>query len=209
MDFNYLSSRTNKLVNATLHGIEAHKLLSPAQRIHFNKFNIPNTAKQAGVLVLVYPNQNNKACILLTKRAMYKGKHSQEISFPGGKRNKEDLNLKNTAIRETFEEVGLPIKTINIQKELTSVYIPTSDFNVSAYLATTSYLPVFSLSHEVETVISLDVEDLLNPKSLTSFIPKTSYTKQVAVPCFKIGNHYIWGATAMILNEVKEVLKKL
>ena len=71
------------------------------------KKNIANKPKIAAVLALFYPNQKNNVSLLLTKRANYNGTHSGQISFPGGKVEKSDLNLKATALRETFEEVGI------------------------------------------------------------------------------------------------------
>lgn len=209
MDFHYLCKHLNQLEALPLPGIEAHKTLSPIERPIFTKYNIPDTAKKAGVLVLLYPNKNNKTTILLTKRAKYKGTHSHQISFPGGKKNIEDLNLKSTALRETFEEVGISKTDIQIHKKLSTIYIPPSNFKVNAYLATISYTPVFSKNYEVEEIIHVPVEELLNHNNLTTFKTPTSYSSNVKVPCFMFDKHCVWGATAMILSEVKEVLKNL
>ncbi|ANW96360.1 hypothetical protein AXE80_08750 [Wenyingzhuangia fucanilytica] len=209
MEFNYLCNNLDQLVKMSLPGIDAHKNLSPLQRPLFTKYNIPNTAKKAGVLVLLYPNQDQETTILLTKRAQYKGTHSNQISFPGGKKNPEDMDLETTAIRETFEEVGLPQIDIEVHKKLSPIYIPPSNFEVDAYLATIPYTPVFTKNYEVEEIIHLPTEALLDPNNLTTFKTSTSYANNIDVPCFMFKEHCIWGATAMILSEVKEVLKNL
>lgn len=209
MDFNYLSDHLNKVIEVPLPGIKAHKTLSPLNRSLFSKHDIPVNAKKAGVLVLIYPCKNNEANIILTKRAKYKGLHSHQISFPGGKKNNDDINLKQTAIRETFEEVGLSEKHINTHKQLTSIYIPISNFQVNPYLATSSNFPVFTKNYEVEEIIHLSIKELLNDKNLSSFKMPNLNTKETQTPCFFFEDHCVWGATAMILNEVKEILKKL
>lgn len=209
MEFDYLCSNLDQLIKMPLPGIDAHKTLSPLQRPLFTKYNIPLSAKKAGVLVLLYPNQNQETTILLTKRAQYKGTHSNQISFPGGKKDPEDRDLETTALRETYEEVGLPQTDIIVHKNLSSIYIPPSNFKVNAYLATVDYTPVFNKNYEVEEIIHLTLEELLNPNNLTTFKTATSYTNHVEVPCFMFNEHCVWGATAMILSEVKEVLKNL
>ncbi|MGY5353392.1 NUDIX hydrolase [Wenyingzhuangia sp. IMCC45467] len=209
MEFNYLCNHIDLLVKMTLPGIDAHKTLSPIQRPLFTKYNIPDNAKKAGVLVLLYPNKEQKTTLLLTKRAQYKGTHSNQISFPGGKKNPEDVDLKNTAIRETYEEVGLAQTDLKIHKQLSSIYIPPSNFKVNSYLATIPYTPVFTKNYEVDEIIHITIEELLNNNNLTTFKTATSYANNIEVPCFMFNKHCVWGATAMILSEVKEVLKNL
>lgn len=209
MEFNYLCSNLDKLTKMQLPGIDAHKILSPLQRPLFTKYNIPENAKKAGVLVLLYPNQDQKTTVLLTKRAQYKGTHSKQISFPGGKKNPEDINLKATAIRESFEEVGLAKTDLQVHRKLSTIYIPPSNFEVAPYIATIPYTPVFTKNYEVEEIIHTTIEELLDHNNLTTFNTATSYDNHIEVPCFMFQKHYVWGATAMILSELKEVLKNL
>lgn len=68
--------------------------------------NERKTAKKAGVMALFYPTEQNNTNLLLMLRKTYKGVHSNQIGFPGGKVEKEDKNLLDTALRETFEEVA-------------------------------------------------------------------------------------------------------
>jgi len=162
--------------------------------------------KKAAVLSLFYPNHKNETCFLLTQRASYKGTHSAQISFPGGKIEKSDKNLQETALRETFEEVGILQTSIRVIRELTDVYIPPSNFLVTPFMSFVDEKPTFKINNEVKTTINVLVSDLLNDKNISSVNMNTSYMKNVEVPCFKLNNFIVWGATAMMLAEIKELL---
>ena len=133
--------------------------------------------------------------------------NSAQISFPGGKLDQNDANLQETALRETHEEVGIHPEEINIIRELTDVYIPPSNFLATPFLGYSNSKPNFILNHEVAQTIEVLVTDLLNEKNITSVVLDTSYMKKVEVPCFKIQDYIIWGATAMMLSEIKELLR--
>jgi len=139
-------------------------------------------------------------------RASYDGAHSAQISFPGGKKELTDTDLKSTALRETKEEVGIPENDIYIVRELSKTYIPPSNFWVSPFLAICKKTPTFILNHEVEKSIEVAVSDLINDNSIISKKMSTSYMKNIDVPCFKLNNYIVWGATAMILSEIKDLI---
>ena len=151
--------------------------------------------------------KKEKLVFLLTQRASYKGTHSAQISFPGGKIEKTDKNLKETALRETFEEVGISEENINVIREITDVYIPPSNFLATPYIAFSKEKPNFIINHEVDHTFDVLLKDLLDDSNITSINITTSYAKNTDVPCFKLNNYIVWGATAMILNEIKELLK--
>ena len=112
-------------------------------RLRYNKDKIlANKPKKAAVLALFYPNLKNETTFLLTKRASYKGTHSAQISFPGGKFDQADENLTETALRETFEEVGVTANQIEIIREITDVYIPPSNFLATPFLAFSKTKPI-------------------------------------------------------------------
>ncbi|NJB81656.1 NUDIX hydrolase [Wenyingzhuangia aestuarii] len=209
MEFNQLIDKIDLLKKIPLKGIEAHRELAPFSRPTFTKYQIPENARKAGVLMLLYPDENNNTNILLTKRASYKGTHSSQISFPGGKKEITDINLQETALRETFEEVGIAKNQIMVLKQLTTIYIPPSNFSVNPYLGILKNTPEFMINHEVDEIIHFPVNNLLDPKKIATFKSATSYAKNIEIPCFVFNHHRIWGATAMILNEAKEVLKTL
>lgn len=168
------------------------------------------TARKAGVLALFYPDANFETHLVLILRKTYKGVHSAQISFPGGKQEDEDDSLQQTALRETQEEVGVPIDSISVVKELTDIYIPPSNFFVQPYMGITSRTPKFiPQEDEVESIIEVSLthfmdDDILITKTLT-----TSYATNIEVPAFLLNGHVVWGATAMMLSEVRQLLKEL
>ena len=210
MNFQVFLNNIDAIKNTQLPGIEAQFKLAPKMRLAYNAKRIQaNKPKTAAVLALFYPNQKNNVSILLTKRAIYNGTHSGQISFPGGKVEISDLNLKETALRETFEEVGVTKKEINVIREITEVYIPPSNFSVTPFVGILNYKPVFKVNSEVAKIIEIPFSDLLDDNNIASISITNSYMKETSVPCFNFDGSIIWGATAMMLSEIKELLKNM
>ena len=208
MNFKNFTDKIEDFKNVALGGLEAQFKMAPNLRLQYNKDKIAaNKPRKAAVLALFYPNKKNETTLLLTQRPSYKGIHSAQISFPGGKAEKTDGNLEATALRETFEEVGVQTSSIKIIRELTDVYIPPSNFLATPFLGFVDEKPAFILNHEVANTIEILVSDLLNENNMTTVNLTTSYMKNIDVPCFKIDNHIIWGATGMMLSEIKELLR--
>lgn len=210
MDFSLFKKHIPQLSISEIGGLEAQFKLAPEIRKQFSeqKINAQNP-KKAAVLVIFYPNDKGKLNFLLTLRASYKGVHSAQISFPGGKLDRKDISLKNTALREAREEVGIIEKDISIFKEMTDVYIPPSNFIVTPFLSYLEYTPKFTKNYEVEALIEVKLSDLLCDSVISSTILSTSYATKINVPCFKLNNYIVWGATAMILSEIKELIKTI
>ncbi|MEE9408557.1 MAG: CoA pyrophosphatase [Polaribacter sp.] len=208
MKINQFKNKIVSLKTLELGGLEAQFKMAPELRLRYNADKIKaNNPRKAAVLALFYPNENNEITFLLTQRASYKGTHSAQISFPGGKFDKTDTNLQETALRETFEEVGVSASSITVIRELTDVYIPPSNFLATPFIGFIDRRPVFDTNYEVAQTIEVLVSDLLNEASLTTVNLTTSYMKNIDVPCFKLNNYIVWGATAMMLSEIKELLK--
>ena len=210
MNFEVFLNNIEVLKNTQLPGIEAQFKLAPKMRLEYNAKRIEaNNPKIAAVLALFYPNDKNTVSLLLTKRAKYNGTHSGQVSFPGGKVEKSDLNLKETALRETFEEVGILQEKIDIVREITEVYIPPSNFSVTPYIGLLNNKPLFKVNSEVAKIIEIPFSDLLDDSRLASISITNSYMKETSVPCFNFDGSIIWGATAMILSEIKDLLKNM
>lgn len=208
MEFNYFKNNVLKLSGIPVGGLEAQFILAPKIRLKYlNEKIASGNPKKAAVLALFYPNKKGETCFLLTLRANYNGIHASQISFPGGKYDNKDKSLKYTALRETNEEVGVSINDISIFKQMTDVYIPPSDFLVSPFLGLLTYIPSFIKNHEVEKIITVSLEELMNDSSVSTATLSTSYSKNMVVPCFNLNNYTVWGATAMMLSEIKELLK--
>jgi len=169
-----------------------------------------NTAKRAAVLILFYPDINNETNLVLILRKTYKGVHSAQIGFPGGKQEDGDYSLLHTALREAEEEVSVLRETVVVVKELTEVYIPPSNFFVIPYLAITSITPSFiAQEDEVEEVLEVSLTQFMDDTILVSKRLTTSYAENIEVPAFLLNGHIVWGATAMMLSEVRELLKQV
>jgi 8-oxo-dGTP pyrophosphatase MutT (NUDIX family) len=210
MEFNSFLSLISKLDQVELGGYSSHEKMIPKERKIYNKQYIDRAQpKKAAVLSLFYPDSKKETHFLLILRAHYNGTHASQISFPGGKYEESDTDLKNTALRETYEEVGIRSEDIYIKKQLTDTFIPPSNFLVRPYIGLVLETPKFICNHEVENIIEVRLEDLLQEKTMTTKNLTTSYMKNIDVPCFKLNNYTVWGATAMILSEIKDLLKSL
>jgi 8-oxo-dGTP pyrophosphatase MutT (NUDIX family) len=209
MKFSAFKNKTTSLKTIKLGGLNAQFRLAPSLRLKYDADKVKaSNPRKAAVLALFYPNEKEETTFILIERARYKGTHSAQISFPGGKIDTSDINLQDTALREAFEEVGVLPEFIKIIRELTDVYIPPSNFLATPFMAFLEKKPEFITNYEVENTIEVLVADLLNESSLTMVNLTTSYMENTDVPCFKLNGYIVWGATAMILSEIKELLKR-
>jgi len=206
MDFRYFKNTIDKLSQASLGGLEAQLTLAPeiTSRYPFPIASKTNP-KKAAVLALFYPDKKGDTTFLLTQRADYKGLHSKQISFPGGKYQDNDGQLRHTALRETQEEVGVKCSDIWLFKKMTRLYVPPSHFLVSPYLGVIDYRPHFVKNKEVSKLIEVPLQALMNHRHIDhTTIYKAD--REVKVPCFVFKEYPVWGATAMMLSEIRALI---
>lgn len=210
MEFNKFKGALSKVQNLALPGSQIQLKMAPKQRLQaFQKNPLPqkNTNK-AGVMALFYPNAQGEAHLILILRKNYKGVHSGQVGFPGGRFELQDKDLKNTALRETEEEIGVPRVHIQVVKELTQIYIPPSNFTVQPYMGFVEKHPKFQAQlTEVEALIEVPLRHFLDDQVLVTQTLSTTYASQIEVPAYLLNNHIVWGATAMMLSEVRHLLK--
>jgi 8-oxo-dGTP pyrophosphatase MutT (NUDIX family) len=208
-DFKVLAS---KVENLELPGKKALFKMAPMERVKELK-DVDIKAlnpREAAVTALFYPNKDNQTFLILILRKTYKGVHSAQIGFPGGKVEPEDKDLKDTAKRETEEEVGVPYDDIQLIKKMTTAYIPPSNFNVHPYIGYLEETPkLIKQDDEVEDIVLVDIDDFLNDDSLIKETLTTSYATKITVPAFHLNGHVVWGATAMMLSEIKTLFKQV
>lgn len=162
--------------------------------------------KKAAVMSLIFPRYNELHMAFMLRKS-YPGVHSNQISFPGGKIEGTDANFLAAALRETNEEFGVEPKEIEVLRELTQVYIPPSNFLVQPFLGwSEKELKFIPEQSEVERIIEIPLELVLSDEFVGSKMLTTSYANNIEVPIFKFGEEVIWGATAMMLSEIKDLL---
>jgi 8-oxo-dGTP pyrophosphatase MutT (NUDIX family) len=212
MTFAEFEKRVVKIAKMELPGEAIQLKMAPIERLIELKTKARelNSAKRAGVLALFYPDSNNETHLILILRKTYKGVHSAQVGFPGGKFEDGDVHLEATALRETEEEVGVPRDEVSVLKELTEIYIPPSNFFVQPFIAITAKTPNFiAQEEEVEELIEVPLSHFMDDAILTTTVLSTSYATNIDVPAFLLNGHVVWGATAMMLSEVRELLKEV
>lgn len=198
-----------KIQNQQLPAALAHAKMAPVERIKALEpdYYLTKNPKQSAVMMLFYP-RGGEAHLALIKRNTYPGVHSSQISFPGGKAEPGDKDLADTALRETFEEIGVHPAEIDVVMPFSKIYIPPSNFLVAPFLGLALKEPAFIANpQEVQHIIHLSLDVLLDDSTIISTPMQTSYAQSIMVPAFKVEDHIVWGATAMILSELKETIK--
>lgn len=203
-----------QLKKALIHhlpGEKAHAKMAPVSRpLSSLALKHATEIRESAVAVVLYEENKLIKCIL-TQRPEYDGKHGGQVSFPGGKKEPEDIDLEYTARRECFEEVGIPIHEGELVGKLTEVFIPVSSFLVQPYVYFhTDKPPLERNLREVEEILHFPLFDLLEEhRVLTMDLLQPNGAKYTDVPYFNLVEKKVWGATALILNELKEILKLL
>ena len=197
-----------KKLKQPLPGKEAHKELAPYRNEIELDFKNKNP-KIASILLLIYP-KNDSLFFCLIQRNEYEGTHSNQISFPGGK-NESGESMKETALRETMEEIGVDPISINIIGELTQVFIPPSNFLIHPFVGYCDFTPVFKPNkREVKKIIEVNIKalfkkDVIKVKKMS--FKKSSGKIKFDVPYLDLNNEIVWGATSVILNEFRKMLQ--
>jgi len=209
MQFQDFIKYVPKIEKEKLLAEDAHAKMAPLERISFLKeMNyLDKNPRQAAVLMLFYP-KNNETHLALIVRNSYPGVHSSQIGFPGGKVEETDKDLQETALRETHEEVGVSPEKVQIIKPFSKIYIPPSNFLVSPFMGIShhelSFIPDLD---EVKRVLEFPLSLFLDENSITRVKMTTSYATDIEVPAFMVDKYVVWGATAMMMSELKETIK--
>lgn len=211
MEFHNFLNFIPKIAKETLPATIAHAKMAPIGRMDIlEKLTLDmQSPKRAAVMMLFYPKQDETHLVLIVRNS-YPGVHSSQIAFPGGKVELSDKNLEETALRETEEEIGVKKHQIEVIRAFTEVYIPPSNFLVSPFLGICNATLQFSLQEdEVAGIIEFPLKDFLNDEIIVTRRLKTSYSVAIDVPAFLVKEHIVWGATAMMLSELKDTIKRV
>lgn len=165
-------------------------------------------AKDGGVMILFY-KKDGAWYFPLIQRPDYDGVHAKQISFPGGKKDSEDEDLIATALRETKEEVGIASNKIKVIGSLTELYIIASNYNVLPVVGFMAEPPKFKADdREVDEILEVKLDDLMLEANRKEKPMTILQGITIHAPFFDLNNKVVWGATAMILSELKAILNQ-
>jgi len=172
--------------------------------------NFPRTpgpdARVAAVLILLYPDTGTIHTLFM-QRHNYDGVHGGQISFPGGKKEPADKDIIETALREAEEETGVDRSAISVIGTLTPLFIPVSKMIVTPVVGWADKKPLFvHQPEEVVYLIEAELKRFLDP-GIIKIKPFEVRGELIDIRYFDYEGHVIWGATAMILNELLTIIK--
>ncbi|HDR05677.1 MAG TPA: CoA pyrophosphatase [Candidatus Marinimicrobia bacterium] len=204
-DFQTLIQKLSNALEQPLPGIEAQMRMLPEGRLPAAP---ASNYIDAATLICLYISDDTIFFPVIRRANHPKDRHRQQISFPGGKREKGET-LRETALREAFEELGIYPDDVIILGRLTSLPIPVSGFIMHPFLAYCKKMPAFHIDpDEVQSVHLISINDLIS-KDTIKVKEWILGNKKRQVPVFQINELRIWGATAMVLSEFAAILSKL
>ncbi len=203
-------SRLEEQLQNELPGEMAHLMMMPIARdeqLVMPSYNTPPIS--SAVLILFYPDKDEHIKFPLIQRPTYNGAHSGQIGLPGGKAEKTDADIVETALRETHEEIGVDPKEVEVIGKLTDLHISVSNYVVTPVIAFISERPKFVLDRkEVVDILESDLYDIVNPvkKKEGDIVVRNKF--KIRTPYFNIEEKVVWGATAMMLSELSMIISK-
>ena len=153
--------------------------------------------KKAGVLILLlHENDMEDMRILFTKRSSNLSTHSGEVSFPGGKWEEQDESLFDTAVRESYEEIGLKQNNM-IKLGSLNFLLSRHKVEVNPFVGYLENKQVFEGNYEIDTIFTVPISFLTNPENI-SYKEFNRKDLKVSIPSWVYNGNHIWGLTAMI-----------
>lgn len=197
--------KLKKRLEEPLPASESHKQVMRHRRPLDQMGMLPEGARESAVLILIYPKDENLHTVFI-QRPVYKGVHSGQIAFPGGKAEEEDFDLQATAYREAEEELNVQPSLVEPIGKLTPLFVPPSNFIIHPFIAFQESLPAFRADpKEVSSFIETPIRHFISTDSLRDSTVMAQ-NNRLKVKAFQYEGHIIWGATGMILKEFVDVL---
>ena len=203
MQFHSFLEFLPKIRELNLPGLAQQLTMAPPFRKQLIEKPI-NNPKKAAVVCLFHEGIDHETFFYFIRRSTYPGVHSNQIGFPGGQMESTDKSPWDAAKRELQEEIGISAKDVTLIKELTPLYIPPSRFLVDCFLGYIEGKTELMIdANEVQEVIPVSAHELLNTNS--GFSSQVG-SNGVEVPIYILSDNIVWGATAMMLAEIKSIL---
>ena len=198
-----------QLLKNELPGESSHQKMMSYKRSSVKEVLQKNNYRESAVLLLFYPFKS-ELYLSFMLRPTYDGVHSGQVCFPGGRREDEDENLLQTALREAREELNIQSENVKVIGELSRIYVPPSNFLIQPIVAYSQLRPDFVAEEkEVQAIIEVPVKEFQKSNSLQKAIVTVQNNMELEVPGFYYKEHLIWGATSMILMELLDVLEEM
>ncbi|HRO08548.1 MAG TPA: CoA pyrophosphatase [Saprospiraceae bacterium] len=209
MDIEFIHDLEHRL-KEDLPGEEVQNRMAPIL-ITEERMPAPENHLIGCVLALLYPKDRKTYLALIERTSFHSGdKHAGQISFPGGKLEESDYSYEDCALRETYEEIGVMPESVGILGNLTPLYVPVSNFLIHPFIGFTAEYPKFNLHDtEVKSLIELPIEHILKSKykGMADIEARGMTIKDV--PYYDAAGKRIWGATAMIMSELEQIISDL
>ena len=201
-----LDTKLKERLKKELPGTSVHKEFSPLRKYHLDE-----TKYRESAVAIHLKFDLDDIELILIKRSAYNGAHSQQIAFPGGKVELSDINHEYTARRESNEEIGVPIENGTCIGKLSPILIPVSEFRVSPYVFVHKTFPeLIRNQREVDEIIKCRLSDInTQTKKIYRDVEAKSGFILKNIPGINYKNHFIWGATALMIHELNCIIKTL
>ena len=187
-----------------LPGASSQMKMRPHIREIQSFMSFEKAAMPAAVLFLLF-QKNSQWWFFLTQRSKNVEYHRGQISLPGGCQEQNE-SLNDTALIETEEEIGVPVSAIKTLGSVTPLFIPASGFIVTPFIGYCKNHVIPNIDkNEVESLHCVKVEHLLDDLIIENE-RKVINAVEVEIPFFNFNGLKVWGATASILNECKEII---
>jgi 8-oxo-dGTP pyrophosphatase MutT (NUDIX family) len=208
-DFTGLCLKMKERLTAPLPGHEAHDVFraTPVGDVR-PLFDHKHPPRPGGVIILLYEDEGLFKFPLI-KRPEYAGTHGGQISLPGGKAEPGE-DAVETALRECEEEIGVQRDQIEVLGKLSDFLVIPSNYQVTPVIASVMHKPSFKPDpFEVSRILEARVGDFASEYAIKQTEILVAGKYRMLAPHFKIENEIVWGATAMMLNEFRVVLREL
>jgi len=205
-----LIHKLQQALKEELPGMSAHLQYSPG-KFREEYYQPAKDCKQAAVMAIIFNKLSTPHLIFIKRSTFYKSdKHAGQISFPGGQIINEKESLITCAFRETEEEIGLKESELEVIGELSPIYVFVSNYLVQPFLTIHKGTPDYFIdSTEVDIVLEAPLDSLIHEGQFTKKDIVIRNTILKDVPYFDVSGETLWGATAMMTNEILTILKGL